>query len=379
MTNGAASRLANAVRGVVGYVPPPARITAQHGEADDILSAALGVAMERELKRARTPGAQAAVRRNGTFLWSASAGRLGLTDDAGQAVGKDDRFVIASVTKLMVACVAMSMAERGELDLDEPVRKWLPDLPNAERVTVRMLLGHTSGLREYFEDKRLARRLNDEPFHPWTRGEVLEAVRRLGAEAEPGERYAYRNSNYVALGELLESCARKSLESLIRERITRPLGLETLSFLTNYSEGSRVASPHVAVLGRVFDPLSRTGGKIPSHAAGEVWADGGIAASAEDTAIFTNALFGGGLLQPETVAAMTTPREQAPGSSCGLGVGIWEHKGGRLLGHNGMYLGWSSVTVFDTRSRTTVSVLTNLADMGVSAEQMMKALWEVLA
>ena len=339
---------------------------------------ALRAAMKREIDRIRTPGAQAAVRRNGTLLWSASAGCLELTGCDKETLG-GDRFLIASATKLVVACVAMSMVARGELNLDEPIRKWLPDLPNAGRITLRMLLGHTSGLPEYFEDKLLARRLRREPFYPWTRREVLEAVRRLGAETKPGERYAYRNSNYVALGEILELCAGKSLESLVRERIAELLGLRTLSFGENYPEGSRVASPHVTVLGRVFDPLSRTGGEIPSHAAGEVWADGGIAASADDLAAFTEALFGGGLLRQETVEAMTAPNERAPRGSYGLGVGVWEYKGARLLGHNGMYLGWSSITTFDTRSRATVSVLTNLAGINVPAERVMGALWEVLA
>ena len=379
MMNGLSNGLATAARGVVGGVPPPARVTGRHGEADGVLSDALWAAMKRELDRTRIPGAQAAVRRNGTLLWSASAGRIELTGRDKGAVGREDRFVIASATKLVVACVAMSMAERGELNLDEPIGKWLPDLPNAERLTVRMLLGHTSGLREYFEDKLLGRRLRHEPFYLWTRREVLEAVQRLGAEAKPGERYTYRNSNYVALGEILELCAGKSLESLVRERIAKPLGLRTLSFVTDSSDGSRVASPHVAVLGRVFDPLSRTGGEIPSHAAGEVWADGGIASSAEDLAAFTEALFGGGLLQPETVEAMTEPNEWVPQGSYGLGVGIWEYKGARLLGHNGMYLGWSSIATFDTRSRATVSVFANLAGMDVPAERVMGALWEVLA
>ena len=329
MMNGLSNRLATAARGVVGCVPPPARITGRHGEADGVLSDALWAAMKRELDRARTPGAQAAVRRNGILLWSASAGCLKLTGCDKAAVG-DNRFVIASVTKLVVACVAMSMVERGELNLEAPIERWLPDLPNAGRITVRMLLGHTSGLPEYFEDKLLARQLRREPFHPWTRREVLEAVQRLGAEAKPGERYAYRNSNYVALGEILELCVGESLESLVRERIAEPLGLRTLSFGENYPEGSRVASPHVTVLGRVFDPLSRTGGKIPSHALGETWADGGIAASADDLAAFTEALFGGGLLQPETVEAMTAPNERAPQGSYGLGVGIWEYT--RVLG-----------------------------------------------
>ena len=210
------------------------------------------------------PGAQIVVRRQGELLWSACAGRLDLASrerfkggsdrDAGN-VGREDRFVIASVTKLVVACVTLFLVERGELDLDRPVVRWLPDLPNADRITVRMLLAHRSGLREYFKDQLVRQELKNNPLRSWDRREVLEAVSRLGAEKEPGQRFAYKNTNYIAIGEVLELCTGKTIGNLVADHISRPLSLKTMSFSRESPGAGRLATPHTRWFGRIFDPI----------------------------------------------------------------------------------------------------------------------------
>jgi D-alanyl-D-alanine carboxypeptidase len=339
--------------------------------------------------------------REGELLWSACAGRVRLPAQGDPGAGSeaehvawDDRFVIASVTKLVVSCVALSLAERGELDLDQAIERWLPELPNADRITIRMLLSHGSGLREYFKDSWIREQMKDNPLQHWSRIEVIDAIARLGAEAQPGERFAYRNSNYLAVGEILELSTGKTIGQLVEEYVSLPLDLETLSFTEEHPGAGSRAQPYVWRPRRLADPLQRTGGRIPSDAMGEVWTDGGIAASAEDLAALTDALFGGRLLQASSVEEMSTlpgygestfirllrvalPRTADIGY--GLGMTIEERGDRRLLGHNGMYLGWSAVTTFDTRSRLTVTVLTNLLGVPVPAERLEKKLRASLA
>ena len=395
-----------------GYAQVPARVTEERGIADDILSSAFGAALEQELSRNRAPGAQAVVRRDGEMLWSACAGRLSLArrgdrlndksaDDA-QYVRYGDRFVIASITKLVIACVAMSLVERGELNLDGTVDQWLPELPNADRTTLRMLLCHGSGLREYFDDNLVQKQFKDNPFRTWSRWEIIDAIVRLGPETEPGEHFAYRNSNYLVAGEILELSTSKSIESLVQDYISRPLDLDTLSFTEEQPGGGRLAAPYDWLPLRchnLHDSLRHTGGRIPSDAIGEVWTDGGIASSAEDLAAFTEALFSGRLLRDQTVEEMSTPSGYSEAfvarvlqrtltrtteGAYGLGVAIEQQGnsrqgGSRLLGHDGMYLGWTSATTYDTRSRVTVTVLTNLASMTIPAQRLEKKLRASLA
>ena len=110
--------------------------------------------MSEALERVRPPGAQIAIRRRGSLLWAACAGRA----DRSAPVAPEDRFVLASATKLATACLVVQLAERGVLGLDDPVSSWLPELPHARRLTPRLLLAHRSGLREYLKDPTLARR-----------------------------------------------------------------------------------------------------------------------------------------------------------------------------------------------------------------------------
>lgn len=381
------------------------QVTKETGAADDALSSALRAALEQELVRNRAPGAQAVVRREGEVLWSACAGRLSLasrgaaTDEA-QHVRPEDRFVIASITKLVVACVVLSLVERGELVIDETIEQWLPGLPNADRITLRMLLSHGSGLSEYFKDEWVRRQIKDNPLRTWCRREIMDAVARLGPEAEPGERFAYRNTNYLVIGEILELSTGKRIGELIEDHVCRPLGLGTLSFTKESPGGGRLAAPYIWQPIRYFNPLDSlkpTGGHIPSDAIGEVWTDGGIASSAEDLAALTEALFNGRLLRAQTVEEMSTPpgygetflarvlRLALAGSvesAYGLGVAIEQQRYSRdslLVGHDGTYLGWSSTTTYETRSRVTVTVLTNLAGINMPARRLERKLRAALA
>ena len=379
-------------------------MTEERGAADYILSSALRETAKEELTRNRVPGAQVVLRRNGEVLWSACFGRLRLPAyRRAEAAGDDqyakpgDRFLIASVTKLVVACVAMYLVECGELNLNETIDRWLPELPNADRITLRMLLSHGSGLPEYANDYWLNRQYEHNPFRTWRRREVLDAIARLGPEAEPGERFAYTNSNYIVMGEILELYTGKSIGNLVEDYISRPLGLGTLSFSEEQPGGERLATPYEWLSFRrhnPYDSLRHTGGRIPGDALGEVWTDGGIMASAEDLAVFTEALFSGRLLRAQTVEEMSTPpgygetlirrmlRLVSPGESenaYGLGVAIERQGDSSLLWHDGEYLGWTSATTYDTRSRVTVTVLTNLAGRTAPAQRLEKRLRAVLA
>ena len=148
-----------------------------------------------------------------------------------QAVAPEDRFVLASATKLATACLVAQLAERGVL-ASTTRRDWLPELPHAGRLTPRLLLAHRSGLREYTQGSALARRCNGgAPDHPWSRGEVIAAIARLGTERAPDRRFAYRNSNYVVAAEMAERAERRATSRRCWMRsIAGPLGLPGFSF-----------------------------------------------------------------------------------------------------------------------------------------------------
>ena len=347
---------------------PRLRITADRLAAPQ--SGRVAAAVSEALERTRPPGAQIAVRRRGTLLWAACAGRAGRS----APVLPEDRFVLASATKLATACLVAQLAERGVLDLDEPVATWLPELPHARRLTPRLLLAHRSGLREYPKDRAVARRVNGgAPDHPWTRAEVIAAIARLGSEREPDRRFRYCNSNYVVAAEIAERASGQDYETLLEAQIAGPLGLPGFSCARSIA-GTRLATPHLSLLRRPVDLLAVTRGRVPTDALGPVWGDGGIASSALDLARFTEALFGGELVNAPTLAAMTrrTSRFGRRGGY-GLGVIITRDRGAVVAGHDGVYFGWTASTAIDDATATTVSAVANLVSPSVPAARLTKA------
>lgn len=367
-------RLVGAWRATAPAAPADVRVSAD--ELPTAVSAGVRHAVGEAARRAEVPGGQVVVRRRGAVLWAAEIGRA----TAASPVRREDRFVIASTTKLVVATLLAALAERGTLDLDAPVATWLPDLPNADRLTPRLVLSQRSGLREYAKDAAIRRRLSGgDPDYPWTRQEVIDAIAALGADQNPGRRFAYRNSNYIVAAELAERASRKGIEELLRELVCRPLGLGAFSFEPS-AGGAPVATPHAAVLGRAVDLLAVTGGRLPSDTIGPVWGDGGLASSAADLARFTEALFAGELVGPSALAAMVR-RSSRFGRTAGYGLGVMVRPiaGVRVAGHDGMYFGWTASAGTDDTTATTVAVVTNVAAFPVPAARLATAVRTALS
>jgi CubicO group peptidase (beta-lactamase class C family) len=135
----------------------------------------------------------------------------------------DTVSALGSVTKSFTAVVIMQLVEEGKLSLDDTIDTWFPDQPNADEITVRMLLSHTSGLANYIS--------GDNSLEPrWAReyapSELVAEANRLGPVDEPGSSIAhYSNTNYILLGLIIEAITGNSLHEEIRSH-HRTLDLE---------------------------------------------------------------------------------------------------------------------------------------------------------
>jgi D-alanyl-D-alanine carboxypeptidase len=313
--------------------------------------------------RQHVPHAQAAIVRDGRVIWSGTRGRTRASD----------RFVLASVTKMVVATVVLRLVDQGRLGLDDPVARWIDGIPNGDRVTVRMLLAHRSGLSEYFDDRAVLRALAD-CRHRWRREELLAAIRRGRPESAPDARFAYRNTNYLLLGEIVERVTGAGVEAAVQREAAGPLGLGSLSFSRRVPGGGRLMRGHELSGRRLVD--TSDGGRVPNDAIGPVWTDGGLAATARDVARFTDALLGGRLLAPTTLAEMTSGGED----DYGLGVSVLpQPDGSRRLGHDGVYGGYTAYAFRSTQTRDTVVVLTDLSSRADPAWRIAAALWRELS
>ena len=174
-----------------------------------------------------TPGFAVAVSRDGELLYKGAFGCADL--ETGRQIDPDDNFVIASNTKQMCCTCMLILAERGLIDLDEPVRRFFPDFPDyVERITIRQMMAHTAGVVDYFGEGP------DATFAPEVLAmrdagveEVLEYIKTLGdLEFEPGTSWAYSNSTYVMLGEIVRQVTGMGFGHFLEKEVLRPLGME---------------------------------------------------------------------------------------------------------------------------------------------------------
>ncbi|MEH1100144.1 serine hydrolase domain-containing protein [Micromonospora sp. CPCC 205561] len=241
----------------------------------------------------------------------------------------DTIFDLASVSKLFTTIVTMQQVERGSVDLDAPVARYVPEFAagGKEAVTVRMLLTHTSGLPAF---TALWSR------YPTPAERFAAALATpLAAGATPGTRYVYSDLGLIALGVLVERVTGRPLARLVADGITVPLGMTDTGYNPAPERRSRIAAteyqPYAGrgmVWGEVHDENAWSLGGVAGHA--------GVFSTAPDLALLCQALLNGGehrgrrILRPDTVRTMLVNHNAAleqeyPESDRGLGFELNKH------------------------------------------------------
>lgn len=341
----------------------PVRPIAARPALASALAPALVAALDNVIETVRAdvqaPGALLYVALPGRAAYSAARGLADVATGAPLAPGA--RVRVASVTKIFVATVALQLVQEGWLLLDHTVEHWLPGLvPGGERITVRQLLNHTSGLGDYLIDGMVAR-ARSAPEHRWTPEElVAEGLRlpRLFAPGTPG-RWSYANTNYILLGMIIERVTRHPLELELQQRIFAPLGLRGTALADASTDPGDLAHGY------------RAGKDLTALNMSVAWAAGALSTTVEDLARFTQGLMWGTLLRPPTLNTMldctsTGGAWGLPDFTYGLGVmrrtlpAVGLPPAARLaLGHTGLLEGYrTSMWYFPDSGITIVAVFT---------------------
>ncbi|GGV43380.1 hypothetical protein GCM10010495_71300 [Kitasatospora herbaricolor] len=137
----------------------------------------------------------------------------------------DMHFRAGSVGIAYMGTVLLQLVDEHVVGLDEPISRWLPDVPHADRITLRMLGSSTSGLHDYVTDPAFLAELEAHPFRHWTDDDVLAYPFSHPLWYEPGTNWSYSHANFVLLGEALEKITGTPLDELLEQRVTGPLGL----------------------------------------------------------------------------------------------------------------------------------------------------------
>lgn len=137
----------------------------------------------------------------------------------------DMHFRIGAVAIAYLGSVALQLQDRGVLDLDEPIAKWLPKMPNANRVTSRMLLNGTSGYRDYVPMPEFQANFYRNPFRKFSQRQLLDYAFSRPPLFAPGTDWNYSHTNYVVLGMVLQRASGQPTAALVRQHIIKPMRL----------------------------------------------------------------------------------------------------------------------------------------------------------
>jgi CubicO group peptidase (beta-lactamase class C family) len=300
------------------------------------------------------PGAAVLVLRDGEPLVRRGYGLADL--EAGLAVGPETGFRLASVSKQFTAAAIVLLAQDGKLSLDDPVRKWLPSLPDvAEPITLRHLLTHSAGLVDY-EDLMAPEapgapdQATPEQIHDIDVLHLLEREHRL--YFAPGTGYRYSNGGYALLALVVGKASGRDFATFLRERIFQPLGMShTVAYENGISTVANRAYGHSLADGEWV--------RTDQSSTSAVLGDGGIYSSIDDLAKWDAALYDDRLLSDASRAdafALHTPiHDEADVDGYGYGWRIH----GEVLWHSGETMGFRNVIVRWPARHFTVVVLTN--------------------
>jgi D-alanyl-D-alanine carboxypeptidase len=343
----------------------PSQLESVLGDVRTTLGAPWGVTV---------PGLAATVTVGADDSLSGSTAASGVADPPGTSPLTDrDQFHVGSVTKTFTAALIMQLDQDGQLSLDDYISNWV-DYPNGDAITVEMLLGHTSGIPEYFE---LA-----EDVDATTPEEAVALAGAAPQLAEPGSAFEYANTNYFLLGLIAEQVTGSTWEQEVRTRFIEPLGLADTYVWTGEPQGPTVTGSRIAC-DYPGEPPCDPALQLPLVAVTDnafwvnAWSAGAIVSTPRDLARWMRALVEGDVVDRDHVDLMTTPSAESleafaemPAAGplrligMGLGLATYEIDGlGTGYGHNGQVPGFVSNVVHLPESSVSVAVAANFEQL----------------
>jgi D-alanyl-D-alanine carboxypeptidase len=273
----------------------------------------------------------------------ASVGNKSYVATAGTRRPKaDQRFRVGSVTKTFTATIVLQLVDEGKLGLGDKLEDYLPGVvPRGKEITIRQLLQHQSGLVNYTD------------YTPWLKGasrspstRPIDLLSFAGSKPlvfDPGIQWSYSNTNYIALGLVIEQVTGRSYAGELEQRLFEPLGLDATEL------------PQTRLLPDLGD--DDTASLLPEIPKGDPyydvdwatpvvsWAAGGIVSNARDLSRFYSALLSGRILSSASLAKMKETVGIGPSSGAGLGIYSGSLRCGRSWSHGGGILDYSTLVI----------------------------------
>ncbi|MCG5217715.1 serine hydrolase domain-containing protein [Streptosporangium sp. KLBMP 9127] len=299
-------------------------------------------------------------------------GSAGAAEPGGTAKPPTNGHVrIGSNTKTFTATLVLQLVAEGKIELDTPADHYLPEFGLDRRITVRMLLQHTSGVfnhtGEYYDDGTYAPGIPattagqewvDNRFHTYQPEELVRLALSKPARFEPGTDWSYANTNYVLARLLIEKVTGRTYAEEMQRLILRPLGLSGTMAPTTQTE---IPEPHAHAYYRYEEDGEQKTIDVTRQNPSWISSGGDMISTTQDLHTFISALLGGKLLPPPLLAEMCTPE---PKVGYGLGVFVQNtgENGGTVITHNGGMAGHGALMYSTPDGSKTLTASLNYVD-----------------
>lgn len=315
-------------------------------KTDKLLTASLDSIMAAEFK-VNEPGAAVIAVRKGKVIYKKAAGMADM--ELNVAIKPDMVFRLGSITKQFTAVAILQLAAQGKLSLQDEIKKYMPDLPFAETITVEHLLHHTSGIKSYTDkpDFFSNLRMDKSPM------EVINLTTKDSLEFKPGSQWNYNNTGYVMLGYIIEKVSGKTYEDYVQQYLFKPAGM-TNSY---YGSEKRIIANRVkgySKEGKIFLNSEYISMSLP-------YAAGSLLSTVEDLWKWNKALYSYQLIQKEWLDKGLTPYTLPDGKSTNYGYGLSfaNVQGSKTIEHSGGIPGFSTDAIYLPKEEVFVAMFSN--------------------
>ena len=306
-------------------------------------------AVSAALTRQHVAAVSLAIVENGEVVYAKGYGVRDI--DSGARADEQTIYPIGSNTKQFTAAAILLLQERGRLNIEDPVAKYVPDAPHGNEITVAQLLGQVSGLPDYTQTPEFGKYSSKEV----TPNEMLATVRDAPLAFKPGTNWQYSNTNYLLLSMIVVAASGQPYQTFMLDNILRPLNLSTATFDTNTTTFPDEARGYTAFAMGALHGAPRTDYSWFQGA-------GDLMMSAVDLAKWDIALDSGSVVSPTSFNRMSTPKTLPDGTSTGYGYGLGagnQFLGHQIVGHLGGFSGFISEDLTVPSDRVAVVLLSN--------------------
>jgi CubicO group peptidase (beta-lactamase class C family) len=280
-----------------------------------------------------------AVSKNGTLLYQRS---VGLSDVEGnKRANEQSTYRIGSISKTFTAVLVMRAVEQQLIQLEQTIEGFFPTIKNANKITIRHLLSHRSGIHNFTDDKDFL----TWNTQPQSEKAMMERLSQLGSDFQPDYKFSYSNSNYVLLTFLLEKVMKDKYPSLLKKFILQPIGLKNTFYGGKINVSKNESKSYTYRDG--WKAESETDMSIPLGA-------GAIVSNPADIILFSEALFNGKIIQPESLVIMTNMKD-----NYGLGLFVIPFYDKKGYGHTGGIDGFNAVFSYFPEDKVAYALTSN--------------------